>query len=100
MSDLKINSDRVIHSANSVRTINNAIRDDFGKVENAIRQLDASWDGSAASNAMAKFNSLKTSFCDARYNVLDEYVRFLYGQVGQGYNETESVNRSLADSFK
>lgn len=100
MSDLKVNTDRVLNSANNLAVINNKIRNSFGNVEKAVNQLNNAWGGSAAENAMTKFNSIKSSFCDERYEVLDGYVRFLQSQAGEGYVETETVNKSLADAFK
>ena len=100
MANLKMNTDGVVASANNIKNLNNQMRSNFNNVQKAISKLDASWDGSAASSAMSKFNSIKSKYCSARYNVLDNYVKFLYQQVGEGYTQTEDVNKSLADQFK
>lgn len=100
MSSIKVNTDKVVGTADKLNSINNSIRDSFGSVQSAIRTLDNSWDGSAASNAISKFNSIKSNYQDARYSVVSNYVNFLLQQVGQGYDQTEEANKSLADSFK
>ncbi len=100
MANLKVNADKVIATANRIKSLNNQMRTDFNNVQNAINSLNNVWDGSASTNAINKFNSIKNSYCDARYNVIDNFVLFLHQQVGEGYKQTESVNKSLADQFK
>lgn len=99
-TSIKINTDSVVNAAANIKTINGQIRDRFPDVQTAMNRLDGSWDGSAATSAMRKFNEIKNNYPSARYTVLDNYVNFLLQQVGQGYNETEEVNKSLADAFK
>ena len=100
MVNLKVNAEQVIATANKIKNLNDQMRESFSNVQNAITKLDGSWNGSAATNAIGKFNSIKNSYCDARYNVVDNFVGFLYQQVGEGYTQTETVNISLADQFK
>lgn len=100
MSRLKVNAEQVIASANRIKNLNDQMRDDFSNVQDAIKKLDGTWDGSAANNAISKFNAIKNSYCDARYNVVDNFVAFLHQQVGEGYTQTEAANKSLADQFK
>lgn len=100
MAKLKIDAEQVVATANRIKNLNNQMRDGFDSVQDAITKLDGVWEGSAATNAIAKFNSIKNSYCDARYNVVDNFVAFLHQQVGVGYTQTESANKSLADQFK
>ena len=100
MANLKINTDSVVTAATNIKAINGQIRDGFSSVQKAITQLDNSWDGSAATNSIGKFNELKSKFPQARYNVVDNFVNFLLQQVGEGYVQTEEANKSLADAFK
>lgn len=100
MGNLKIDVDKVISCANNIRNLNSQIGDGFPDVQNKISSLDSVWEGAAATSAISKFNAIKSSFCDARYNVVDNYVNYLLQQVGEGYTQTESVNKSLADAFK
>lgn len=100
MANLKVNTDAVVSTANKIRSCNNSMRNNFSSVQTAITKLDGSWDGSAASMAINKFNQIRVEFCDSRYNVMDNYVNFLLRQVGQGYEQTETTNKSLAAQFK
>lgn len=100
MANLKINTDSAVTAATHIKTINGQIRDGFSSVQNAVTQLDNAWDGSAATNAIGKFNEIKNKYPNSRYNVVDNFVNFLLQQVGEGYVQTEDTNKSLADAFK
>lgn len=100
MADLKMNAEQVATCAGKIKTLNDQMRDGFTDVQNAINRLNDSWDGLASNNAMSKFNTVRNTYCNARYNVVDNFVAFLYQQVGQGYTQAESANKSLADQFK
>lgn len=100
MANLKVNTDAVVAAAGNIKLYNSQMRDQFSNVQTAINRLDSSWDGSAAEAAIKKFHELKSNFDDARYNVLDNYVKFMLQQVGEGYVQTENANTSLADQFK
>ncbi len=100
MADLRINTELVVTTAEKIKRRNDKMNEDFADVKAAISRLDGNWDGSAATNAINKFNELQTKFVEARYNVIDNFVKFLMNQVGEGYTRTEEVNVSLADRFK
>jgi len=100
MVELKANAELVIATADRIKNLNVQMRDEFSSVQDAMNKLDISWESPAATNAINKFNSLKNAYCDARYNIVDNFVAFLYQQVGEGYTQTEEVNISLADQFK
>lgn len=100
MGYLKINTDAAVTAAENIKNLNTQIKDSFDNVQSAMNQLDNCWDGSAAEATIGKFNEIKSSFLDSRYNVLDNYVNFLFQQVGEGYVASETVNLSLADQFK
>lgn len=100
MARLKVDADQVVATANRIKNLNNQMRDSFNSVQDAVKKLNGTWDSPAATNAIAKFDAIKNSYCDARYNVVDNFVAFLHQQVGEGYTQTEAVNKSLADQFK
>ena len=100
MADLKINAEAVVRAAENIRNFNNTMRDSFDSVQDAISRLDNYWEGSAATSVISKFGAIKNNYCDARYSVLSNYIGFMLQQVGEGYNQTEEVNKSLADAFK
>ena len=100
MANLKVNATQVISVAKKIKGLNEQMRDDLGNVQDAINLLNNAWDSRAADSAMRKFNTIKNAYCDARYNVIDNFVAFLHHQVGEGYEQTETTNKSLADQFK
>jgi len=100
MDALKVNTDIINAAAGQIKGYNKQIRDDFDSLQSAVSRLDSTWDGSAATNTIKKFNEIKSSYCDARYAVMDNFVGFLYQQVGIGYENVETTNKSLADQFK
>lgn len=100
MSDLKINTEQVVVAANRIKALNDQMRDGLDGVQEAIKKLDNSWDGSAASYALVRFHQMIHTHCNPRYDILDNYVAFLYQQVGEGYTQSETANISLADQFK
>ncbi len=100
MANLKINTDSVSTAASKVKNYNDKIKEDFSNVRNAITALDRAWDSPAASAAISDFNALDSKYSQRRYNVVNDYVNFLYQQINVGYETTEKTNKSLADAFK
>ena len=100
MSSIKINTDLVIDCADKLKSYNRANRDRFDDVQSKVNTLDKNWDGAAATGAMQKFNAIRSSFCEARYDIVDDYACFLIQLVAGGYHEVETANTTLADQFK
>lgn len=100
MAGVKINSSDVITVSRRINGLNKDMKNGMNDVASAMNTLDNYWEGAAANATMNKFNNIKNSYSDARYNVVDAFVNFLNEQVGQGYSQTESVNKSLASQFK
>ncbi len=97
---IKISTQKVDSAASNISRINGNIRDDFSAVTNAMNVLDRNWDGSAADNVIRAFNSIKESYCDYRYNVINDMVLFMKNQVSSNYNNTEQKVQSAANLFK
>lgn len=96
---IKVDTNAVNMAAAKIETYNNTIKNDFSSVEAAIRSLNSTWHGSAAGCAINSFGSIKTAYFNARYDVMDNFVKFLR-QVDAGYTQTEAARRSHADMFK
>lgn len=99
MGAIQVNTDTVVNAAQNIRKVNSDIRDLISSVESAMQSMNNAWDGNASANAADKYNSIKNAYCDNRYNVMENYVNFLLQQVGEGYEQTETTNKSLADAF-
>jgi len=100
MREIFVNTDRIAATASKINSINNQIKNRYQGVENAMKNLDNSWDGKASVHAMEKFHSIRSNYEDSRYNVLLNYVHYLEEQVSEGYKVTEGTNESLAAAFK
>lgn len=98
--NLKINVDGVRRCAGKIKNYNEHMNSEFDAMQKAINEMDASWDGTASNEAIKAFNSIKKNYKNVRYKVIDNYVAFLYRQIGEGYTLAESQNKSLADAFK
>lgn len=100
MTNLKMNTEAVVTAATKLKKINNQIQNDFSDLQKEIIQLDNSWESSVAAMTIGKFYDVKSKYLDACYHVIDNYVNFLFDQVGEGYIQTEETNKSLSEQFK
>ena len=100
MPDIKVNTRAVGLFADNLKGVNNRIRDRLPQLNNSVKSLDNVWDGPAASAVMAKFGEIKGKYESERYKAIDNYVKFLKTQIGEGYEQTEDVNTKLAEQFK
>ena len=97
---IKVDTAKVTAAADRMANYNRKMRDEFSSVESAMKSLDAVWESSAASSVMSAFNTIKNTYKEARYDVVDRYVTFLKQQVDPSYTKTENTNKSLSDMFK
>ena len=100
MADLKVNTDLVSTISTNLNVLNTQMNECFSPVASSIQRMDSSWDGSAATKAITKFNEIKNTLIDGRSEVLQGFIQFLYQLVGEGYNIVEDSNISLADTLK
>lgn len=101
MSDIiKVDTDHVSNVADNIDHFNKKIRDDFTAVETAVKSLGSTWVGSASEPSIGAFHDIKNTYSETRYQVVDNFVKFLKQQVDPSYEQTETSNTSLADQFK
>ena len=99
MNNLKISTDAAVAAAAAIRTLNQDMQSEFEAVKNAVDRLDGVWDGQAAGKAVSGFKQFQAEYPAARYQVVENLANFLLQQVGQGYQNTEEVNTTIADDF-
>ena len=68
MNNIKINTDQVTIMANNIKKQNEKMREEFDMADQAVKRLNDAWDGPAATNAIGKFNQMKTQICEQRYH--------------------------------
>ncbi len=100
MTQMKMNVDIVKSVADAVKTINDDMSNELTNLQKVVSKLGNSWVSPAATNAIDSFNEIVSTYGGVRYSAINNYVSFLKQNVIQGYNQTESVNVSLADGFK
>ncbi|MCL2662963.1 MAG: WXG100 family type VII secretion target [Oscillospiraceae bacterium] len=96
----RVNTSAITAAANNIANLNTGIRNDFNTVETEMNGLASAWRGEASERARAAFSSVRNAYLNDRFSVVDNYVRFLRNQVGDGYVQTETTNEKLADAFK
>ena len=62
--------------------------------------MNKNWQGTVSNAAIIKFRQLKQTYGEARFNVINDMVNFMYQQVGEGYENTETSVQSAASAFK
>lgn len=101
MGRLHVNTGAIRSTAKDIRSANERIRDGFDSTTKSVfNPLMNSWESPAASHAVKRFTDIRNCFYSDRYTVMDNYARFLEQLIGEGYDETEKNNTSLADLFK
>lgn len=97
---IKVDTGAVVAAANRINNINTKISSDFNNAVSSINGLDAAWNSSAASAAIAKFRSIQNEYADERYTVINNLVIFMRTTVGDNYDIVESNAVSAAAQFK
>ena len=97
---IMINTGIVITTATQIDKVNKNIKNDFSFVEAAVNDLNRSWDSSASDHAIFKFHSIKNTYYNNRYNIVNDMVNFMKKQVNEGYDKVETAVASAASAFK
>lgn len=97
---IKVNTDQVNSIANNIDNLNNRLLDELKQCQSTIKSLASTWDGEASNETINSFDNFANKYFQNYHDIIDQYVRFLREGVAQGYFETETANKSLADAFK
>jgi len=96
---IKIDTGEVLAKANAMSTLNSEIEELYSTLVTKMNNLENYWSGEASNNANTAFQTIKENE-QSRKTELNNYINFLKQTVVPGYEETETTNSSLADSFK
>ena len=97
---MRINTAAVSSSASQIDAINKEIRSDMSNVDTAIKNLQKNWEGSGSSACNTRYKSIKSTFKEARFSVINNLVSFLKEHVGVTYEDTEQKVSNAASKFK
>ena len=101
MSDLiHIDTEQVLGIANTMSGLNDDLKQTLESAKNAITNLESIWQGEAANATMDAIRAFATEYFQSYHDLINEYVEFLRKNVAGGYENTETTNTSLADSFR
>ena len=101
MADLiKIDTAQVLEIANNLSNLNDELQTNLQEAQKAITKLESVWQGEAATATIEAINSFASDYFQNYYDVINQYVEFLKKNVAEGYENTETANTTLADSFK
>lgn len=99
-ADLSVDVTQVLEIATELRNLNQQINDGLTKLYDEINDLSRTWQGKASQQTISQFMSKTGQYNDDRSTVVDNVVNYLQLCVGEGYEQTEKVNTSLADEFR
>lgn len=97
---VQINTALILAASTDISNENTALRNSYDDIDKVISNLKKNWSGSACDLCCKKAEYIKKQFKETRFAVVEDYVRFLRMQVGEGYETTETVISSAADAFK
>ena len=97
---IKIDTGLVFDTATEISNKNMDLKNAYDDIDNVIAEIRRSWVGSASDNCCQKAEYIKNLYKDNRYEVVEDFVRFLRSQVGESYEKLESTLSSAANAFK
>lgn len=97
---IKIQTMEVSIAANKIEKINSKNRDSFTSLENSINKLGNNWAGTVSDVVINQFYSIKKTYLNDRYLIINDLVRFMRNQVADRYENTEKSIDSLSKAFK
>ena len=97
---IQINTAVLLDTATNISNENLLLRNSYDDIDMIVSNLKKHWSGSACDTCCKKADFIKAKFKDTRYAVVEDFVRFMRLQVGEGYETTETAISSAADAFK
>lgn len=98
--DLSVDITRVLEIATELQNLNQQINDGLTKLCEEVNDLGRTWQGNASQQTISQFMAKTKQYNEDRNNVVENVANFLKVCVGEGYEQTEKVNTSLADEFR
>lgn len=99
MGRQSIDTNRVMATAQKLRTVNRNIGDAFSTMQRTAKGVERDWNSRAGALAQTALYSLFQNNA-SRAAVLQNYINFLEQSVAHGYVNAEDVNKKLADQFR
>jgi WXG100 family type VII secretion target len=97
---IKINTDEVLSIASRLETDNTELKSLLERTKATIDSLGSSWTGQSSGATIEAYEEFSNKYFQSYYDVIEQYVKFLREAVVVNYGEVETINTSIADSFK
>ena len=97
MTQIILDSEQVLAIASQIENDNQQLLNDS---KLSIDTLFSYWMGPAADETRVSYKSFANKYFQTYYDILEQYVKFLRNNVAAQYEQTEQVNKQLADAFK
>jgi WXG100 family type VII secretion target len=100
MTQITIDSEQVLAIASQIENDNQQLQQLLNDSKASVDALASYWTGKASDETRTSYESFAGKYFQRYYDVLEQYVKFLRGNVAAQYEQTEQVNTQLADAFK
>ena len=100
MTGITIDANEVLAIASRIESDNIQLRELLNDSKATVDNLSSFWQGRAADETRASYESFANRFFQQYQDILNQYVVFLRRNVAEQYTETENINTQLADVFK
>ena len=95
---IKVSTEELTHQANEIKSSVDALRQQFGVIEECVRRAPGYWEGEASKLHTTRFTKLKED-CDNVMRLLGEHPNELLRMAGI-YTETEKKSTQEAASLQ
>lgn len=100
MTQITLDSEQVLAIASQIENDNQQLQQLLNDSKASIDSLSSYWTGAAADETRTSYESFANKYFQTYYDILEQYVKFLRNNVAAQYEQTEQVNKQLADAFK
>lgn len=97
---IQIKTASVRETAKAISEENKVLLNSYNDIDSTVTFLKHNWTGNASDVCCEMAKHIKDKFKTARYDVVEDFVRFMLVQVGEGYERTEQTLTTAADAFK
>ena len=100
MNKLTIDTKIIAQSKSTISSNTTQILTCLDTISNEIKTLQNIWEGKAGTFAVDEYYSKIAPMSEDFKTIMTEYLSFLGINVTEGYTDTETGNKSLAEQFK
>ncbi len=100
MAQMTLDTEQVMAIASQIESDNQQLLELLQESKATVDALSSYWQGKAADETRASYESFSGKFFQQYHDVLEQYVKFLRNNVATQYEQVEQINTQLADAFK